>query len=120
MGCCRGLSSTYEIHVGRSKSPLGPFLDRSGKDMLDGGGTLVISNRSITSTHTMVGPGHAGIMKDPATGVYVFTFDYQGVDSAREMYQTQARILRWQDNWPIITDDNFIPHLQLVRNLVTI
>jgi len=28
-------------------------LDKSGKDMQDGGGTLVISNRSITSTHTM-------------------------------------------------------------------
>jgi len=40
--CCRGSKSTYRVAVGRSKNVSGPYLDRNGKDMLEGGGTIVI------------------------------------------------------------------------------
>lgn len=38
--CCRGSKSNYRVAVGRSKKVDGPYLDREGKAMLDGGGTL--------------------------------------------------------------------------------
>ncbi len=40
--CCRGAKSTYHVVVGRSRSVAGPYLDRDGKDMNEGGGTLFI------------------------------------------------------------------------------
>ncbi len=40
--CCRGAKSNYRVAVGRSKSVAGPYLDREGKDMLYGGGTLFL------------------------------------------------------------------------------
>lgn len=40
--CCRGSKSSYRVAVGRSKQVDGPYLDREGKDMLNGGGTLLI------------------------------------------------------------------------------
>ena len=40
--CCKGMDSTYKVVVGRSKKVDGPYLDRNGKDMAQGGGTLVI------------------------------------------------------------------------------
>lgn len=40
--CCRGSKSNYRVAVGRSKQVDGPYLDREGKDMRDGGGTLFI------------------------------------------------------------------------------
>ncbi|MFG3342478.1 arabinan endo-1,5-alpha-L-arabinosidase [Glycomyces sp. NPDC048151] len=40
--CCAGADSTYNIRVGRSTSPTGPFTDASGKALTDGGGTLVL------------------------------------------------------------------------------
>ncbi len=40
--CCQGSKSTYRVAVGRSKNVAGPYLDRDGKDMLLGGGTLVL------------------------------------------------------------------------------
>ena len=40
--CCRGPDSTYHVVVGRAKDVKGPYLDRQGKDMAQGGGSLVI------------------------------------------------------------------------------
>jgi len=40
--CCRGAKSNYRVAVGRSKTVAGPYLDREGKDMAKGGGTLFI------------------------------------------------------------------------------
>ena len=40
--CCRGAKSNYRVAVGRSKNVSGPYLDRNGKDMANGGGTIVI------------------------------------------------------------------------------
>lgn len=39
--CCRGVASTYRIMVGRAEEVTGPYIDRDGKPMLEGGGTLV-------------------------------------------------------------------------------
>jgi len=39
--CCRGLQSTYNIRVGRSDVFEGPYDDRDGQSMLEGGGTMV-------------------------------------------------------------------------------
>ncbi|WP_271189603.1 family 43 glycosylhydrolase, partial [Dactylosporangium matsuzakiense] len=63
--CCKGASSTYRVMVGRSTSPTGPFLDRSGKDMNSGGGTQVLAGHG--SIH---GPGHEAVLAD-ADGDYL-------------------------------------------------
>ncbi len=41
--CCMGSKSTYRVVVGRSKTVDGPYVDRDGEDMREGGGTLVIA-----------------------------------------------------------------------------
>ena len=40
--CCRGSKSNYRVAVGRSKTVDGPYLDRKGKNMANGGGTLFL------------------------------------------------------------------------------
>lgn len=39
-GCCNGSNSTYKIAYGRATSMGGPYLDQSGRSMLDSGGTI--------------------------------------------------------------------------------
>ena len=39
--CCQGVNSTYQIRYGRSTSITGPYVDRSGVNMMSGGGTLL-------------------------------------------------------------------------------
>ena len=68
--CCNGIESDYQILVGRSKFPEGPYFDRVGKNLVDGGGTLVLKSKG-----KYIGPGHAGIFKDEK-GVFCFSFHY--------------------------------------------
>ena len=40
--CCRGAKSNYRVAVGRSKTVDGPYTDREGTPMTEGGGTLFL------------------------------------------------------------------------------
>ncbi|MGK3983808.1 arabinan endo-1,5-alpha-L-arabinosidase [Sorangium sp. So ce136] len=56
--CCAGASSTYKIMVGRSQALAGPYVDRLGNRMLDGGGSRV-----LTSSARWRGPGSNGLLR---------------------------------------------------------
>jgi len=56
--CCNGAASDYKVVVGRSHNVLGPFVDQSGKPMLEGGGTLI-----LLSDERWAGPGHNGVLQ---------------------------------------------------------
>lgn len=45
--CCRGMKSNYKVVVGRSLNIEGPYLDREGRDLAAGGGTLVIQGDKV-------------------------------------------------------------------------
>lgn len=96
--CCKGTNSTYEIRVGRSDKITGPYRDREGKDMIGGGGTLVIG-----SVGQFIGPGHAGIVSDGVQEWFSFHYydgDYRGRPTLG------IRKLRWdKDGWPIVARD---------------
>jgi arabinan endo-1,5-alpha-L-arabinosidase len=99
-GCCRGMKSTYNIRVGRSRLPTGPYLDRTGKDMVDEGGSLVIESEG-----RYIGPGHAAIYRH-TDGRFAFTFHYyDGNDQGKA--RLAARNLTWVDNWPVVAESGF-------------
>jgi arabinan endo-1,5-alpha-L-arabinosidase len=50
--CCQGVDSDYKIMVGRSRDVTGPYVDREGRKLLEGGGTTL-----LTKTGDRVGPG---------------------------------------------------------------
>lgn len=91
--CCRGVNSTYNIRVGRSRKITGPYLDKDGADMLKAGGTLLLS-----STGPLFGPGHAGMLVD--NGKSWFTSDFEG-DTRMGGKPTLAIMpLAWKAGWP--------------------
>jgi arabinan endo-1,5-alpha-L-arabinosidase len=67
--CCAGPNTGYEEVVGRSKSPLGPFLDRLGVPLTQGGGTVVLAG----SGNDYVGPG-GGTVFQSSPGRYWLIF----------------------------------------------
>jgi len=99
-GCCRGLESTYNIRIGRSRSPVGPFLDKSGKDMVDQGGSLVIETKG-----RYIGPGHAAIYRH-TDGRFAFSFHfYDGGNEGKA--RLAVRELSWVDDWPVVSETDF-------------
>jgi arabinan endo-1,5-alpha-L-arabinosidase len=93
--CCRGVRSTYNIRIGRSASATGPYLDREGKDLMKGGGTLLLETDG-----RFIGPGHAGIFTEGGTNW--FSFHYY--DGEREGARTLGlRRMEWSaDGWPVL------------------
>ncbi len=91
--CCKGVASTYEIRVGRSKDPMGPYLDHDGVNMARGGG-----DSFLKGTKAQVGPGHFGrVFID---GVEKFSCHYE-FDDARKSSVLDIRPLLWTaDGWP--------------------
>ena len=94
--CCRGTNSTYEIRVGRSKEITGPYLDQSGMDMRNGGGTLFLGTQQ-----KFIGPGHSGIYSENGTNWFSCHF-YDG-SSPRGPGTLAILPMRWTANdWPEI------------------
>ena len=60
--CCNGPLTGYSVFAGRSRSPLGPFVDKEGVSLLAGrvGGTPVISMNG----NRWMGPGHNDTVTD--------------------------------------------------------
>src|SRR5579883_3047616 len=67
--CCRGVNSTYQIMMGRSKAITGPYLDKQGKSLDDGGGTLFLGTEGVR-----IGPGCIGILSEG--GLDRFSYHY--------------------------------------------
>jgi len=72
--CCQGSNSTYRIIVGRSSSPTGPFYDRGGLDLMDGGGTILLSTHG-----TVDGPGGESVLLVGSQPVLVYHY-YDGAN----------------------------------------
>jgi arabinan endo-1,5-alpha-L-arabinosidase len=100
--CCRGLNSTYNIRVGRSREITGPYLDQEGVDLAKGGGSLLLESEG-----RFIGPGHAGILMEGGRYLMSFHF-YDGEENGRP--KLAIRPLTWGDGgWPRIQGDPITP-----------
>lgn len=95
--CCRGPRSTYNVRVGRSESAIGPFIDRDGVPMSQGGGTLVIQG-----DENYYGIGHNSVYtfgdKD-----YMFSHGYAVSEKGRPRLLVHQ--VNWDDEaWPVLEE----------------
>jgi arabinan endo-1,5-alpha-L-arabinosidase len=90
--CCRGVNSTYNIRVGRARDVVGPYVDRAGVPMTEGGGTLVIE----ATTPNWRGPGHEAVLQD-ISGDYLVFHAYQGKTGRSEL---KISTMVWDNDWP--------------------
>ncbi|WP_223115528.1 arabinan endo-1,5-alpha-L-arabinosidase [Luteimonas suaedae] len=92
--CCRGVDSTYRIMVGRSRDVRGPYLDREGRRLDQGGGTQVLAG-----TPRWPGPGHNSAYTFDGKDYLVF-HAYDTEDGGRPKLKIAE--LGWDaDGWPI-------------------
>jgi len=97
--CCRGTNSTYEVRIGRADKITGPYLDRDGKDLATGGGTLFLQ-----TSGNRIGPGHIGILNDGSTNEpTLFSYHYYDALSEGRSRLAIGRI-DWSSGWPVAHD----------------
>ena len=105
--CCRGEKSTYNIHVGRAKNLTGPYLDKEGKDMRQGGGSLVLAGDK-----NYIALGHNSAYSFDGKDYLVFhAYD------THDNYTPKLKILAmtWdKDQWPLVKAED------LVKNKTTL
>jgi arabinan endo-1,5-alpha-L-arabinosidase len=96
--CCAGSASTYYVQMGRSTSPTGPYLDKNGVDLLQGGGTDFLVGKD-----NYLGPGHVGLFAEG--GVNYLTYHYY--DRSRNGAPTLGiGSLSWgAGGWPVASQD---------------
>jgi arabinan endo-1,5-alpha-L-arabinosidase len=91
--CCKGVASTYNIRVGRADRVEGPYRDRDGKEMLEGGGSLMLA-----TTGRFIGPGGQEAAKTSRGDWLAFHY-YDGDDAGAAKLQFSP--LYWTaDGWP--------------------
>ncbi|AIE87130.1 glycoside hydrolase, family 43 [Fimbriimonas ginsengisoli Gsoil 348] len=97
----QGVRSTYQIVVGRSASPNGPFVDSQGRTMVEGGHEDVLKTSS-----PMFGPGGGAAFRD-SKGRWLLSLHYY--DGRKPWHgqvwgvpTLQVRDLLWSpDGWPL-------------------
>lgn len=96
--CCKGVESTYKMIYGRSHKIEGPYLDMAGKELLFGGGTILMEGNERWH-----GVGHNGIAS-AYDNDYLLFHGYDANDEGR----SKLRIIRlsWtEEQWPQLMDE---------------
>lgn len=95
--CCRGINSNYKVMVGRSRRVEGPYLDKEGRDMADGGGSLLIAD---DKDHVAI--GHCSVYHFDGKD-YFLAHGYSREHDGRSMLVLKE--MQWnEDGWPVLLD----------------
>ncbi len=93
--CCDGVNSTYNIVVGRSRNVTGPFYDNMGRDMVAGGGKMVIDGED-----RLFGAGHFGRYIE-AEGVEKMSLHFEADLDRSGRSVLAVRPILWVNDWPV-------------------
>ena len=101
INACCSPTSPYRIIYGRSLNPTGPYLDRGGVDLRDGGGTILLSAHG-----NIVGPGGQSVFTDvgPDGSQSLPTLVYHYYDGSNNGTPTLGinRLGFTADGWPYV------------------
>jgi arabinan endo-1,5-alpha-L-arabinosidase len=93
--CCRGVESTYKMIYGRAEKVTGPYYDKEGKDLLTGGGTILMEGDK-----QWYGVGHNAAVTIDNKDMLLFHAYDAGDDGRSKLRIFQ---LSWdKDFWPVI------------------
>lgn len=96
--CCRGEKSTYNVVVGRSEKVTGPYLDKDGVSLMEGGGTLLAGKNG-----RYAGMGHCAVVRFGDKD-YMFMHGYDSEHEYRSKLMVEE--ITWtEDGWPAVDID---------------
>lgn len=91
--CCQGEKSTYKVVVGRSNKATGPYLDKDGKSLNEGGGTIL-----LLPNENWYGAGHNSAYTFDGKD-YIIFHAYEKKNNGKP--KLEIKELKWDaDFWP--------------------
>ena len=94
--CCQGVNSTYKIAYGRATSITGPYLDRNGVDLRNGGGSILEA-----TSGRYVGPGGQSVVQVGSAWVLIRHYYDANANGTPRM---RIGDLYWDaSGWPTLT-----------------
>lgn len=104
--CCAGPATGYSVFAGRSRSPLGPFVDAEGTALVASraGGTIVVTQNG----NRWIGAGHNAVLTDHAGRAFLV---YHALDRNEPWLTEPFGINRrpmlidrldWVKGWPLV------------------
>jgi arabinan endo-1,5-alpha-L-arabinosidase len=93
--CCPGPRrpvSDYKVVVGRAEKITGPYLDKAGNPLSEGGGSVVLE----AATENWRGAGHPAIYREADTD-YLFFHAYSATNNRPRL---NISTIAWEDGWP--------------------
>lgn len=91
--CCKGVNSSYKTVVGRAKDIRGPYLDKDGKRLVRGGGTVICEGDG----DNWAACGHPAAYTFDGKDYLVFhAYDMKDGGKAK----LRVREIMWKDGWP--------------------
>ena len=106
--CCKGADSDYNVRVGRADKVIGPYLDKNGKDMRYGGGSVVIKGNK-----EWPGLGHNAAYTFDGKD-YLVLHAYEAAD--RGIQKLRILPMSWQDGWPTVNPADLNSHTTELKN----
>ena len=95
--CCRGKDSTYKMVVGRAKELTGPYLDKTGRDLAAGGGSLLLAGNK-----DWAGVGHNSAYTFDGKDYLVF-HAYETADNG--LQKLKIAEIKWDEQkWPQVEE----------------
>ncbi|HLV64914.1 MAG TPA: arabinan endo-1,5-alpha-L-arabinosidase [Polyangiaceae bacterium] len=92
--CCKGTNSTYKIMVGRATAITGPYVDKAGTPLMQGGGTLLVQGDG--TKYAAAGHNAVVFTDDAAYNIY-HAYSQQSGDPVLRI----AELVWDDDGWPI-------------------
>jgi arabinan endo-1,5-alpha-L-arabinosidase len=94
--CCRGARSNYKVVVGRSPKVTGPYIDKDGKPLSEGGGSLILE----AATDHWRGAGHPAVYHENGTDYLVF--HAYSAENGRSRLHISTVV--WENGWPRVAE----------------
>ena len=109
------LGTTYNVRVGRSRNPEGPYYDFNGVDMAEPSSNVpMIQAPYMFDNHPgWQGTGHCGVYNDK--GSY-YMFNQGRPSNEPAMMVLHVRKIFWIDDWPVVSPERYagVPQCEII------
>ena len=102
------LDSTYNVRVGRSKRPDGPYKDFDGKDMAGGEDNLpkILNSYAFENHSGWHGPGHNSVLHD-GDNWFLVHHAREEIEGRKIVHTHVRKMVFTDEGWPVVSPERY-------------